>query len=220
MGDHGEFIVPDDPRWNLNLVADWVDKADIASSQVEKIASYLRPIKDKILCLLKGNHEYKYIIKRHDNVHKWLCDKLELPDGGFSCFLRLVFERENSAERSAFLGCLTHGGSCATTAQGKRTALQKWMRQNMADFYAYGHIHTVDFYDMSRLTMSQNSAIVNREIMGVLSGCFLRTYVKGVESTYGEMRTYEPTVMGYSVIELDIQERSTTFKKKVYTRDN
>lgn len=218
MGDYADFVVPSDPRWDLNQIADWVDKTDIARSQVDKTIELLSPIKEKNLCMLMGNHEYKYMTHTTNNVQKWITEGLGTTNAGYSCFLNLVFDRENSAEHHGFIGCMTHGGSCASTESGKRTALGKWMLHNVANFYAYGHVHTVDFLDRAPLGIGANMQIQNKEIMGVISGCFLKTYEKGVFPSYGEMRTYGSTVLGYSMIEFNITDASLTFRKKIYAK--
>ncbi len=218
MGDYCDFVTPHDPRWDTTQIEDWVRKDDIAKSEVDMAIEMLKPIRSKGLCLLLGNHEYKYMTHDNNNVQQWICDGLELYNAGYSCFLNLVFERDKSKEHHQYTGALTHGGSCATTESGKRTALGKWMMQNMGDFYAMGHVHTVDFLDRAPLACSQAGKIINREIMGVISGCFLKTYNEGVNPTYGEMRTFSPTVLGYSMIELNIVDGSMTFRKKIYTK--
>jgi len=218
MGDYCDFVVPGDPRFDLNQIAEWVDKTDIVRSQANKAIELLAPIKDKNLCMLMGNHEYKYMVHSNNNVQAWITDGLGAKNAGYSCFLKLVYERENSAEHHSYIGALTHGGSCASTESGKRTALGKWMMHNVASFYAMGHVHTVDFLDRAPLGVSQDMQIENKEILGVISGCFLKTYEKGIYPSYGEMRSYGPTVLGYSMIEFNVVDSSMTFRKKIYTK--
>ena len=220
MGDLAEYIAPGDPRWNRKLIAEWVDHDDVARSQTKRVIDVFKPIRDKCIGLIAGNHEYKFMLHQHDNVQEWNCEALDLPNLGYSCFVNLVFEREKSNEHHAFLGCVTHGGSGATTDTGAKNALRKWMTQNRADWYAYGHLHRVGMIDKDQLAVNQAMKIVDKETIGVLTGCFFKTYQEGVDPSYGEMRTFEPNTIGYSVIEFNVNENSMSFQKKVYLDTN
>lgn len=217
MGDYAEYIGPHDPRWNRKLVADWVDQDDVANSQTEWVVSLLKPIASKCIGLLAGNHEYKFMLHSHDNVHEWLCDRLGQTNLGYSCFINLTFRRDNSRESYSYQGCAVHGGSGATTDVGATNALKKWMMQNHAKWYAYGHVHRIKYQERVVLDMGETGKIKNVQTMGVLTGCFFKTYANGVDPTYGEMRTFEPTTLGYSMIELEIESGSLEFRKKIYT---
>uniref|UniRef100_A0A6M3L267 Calcineurin-like phosphoesterase n=1 Tax=viral metagenome TaxID=1070528 RepID=A0A6M3L267_9ZZZZ len=216
MGDLAEYIGPRDPRWNRKLVAGWVDQDDVARSQTKKVVQIFNPIAPKVIGASAGNHEYRFMLHQSDNVQEWICEGLSVTNLGYSCFVHLVFERENSNEHHLFKGCITHGGSGATTDTGAKNALRKWMTQNDALWYAYGHLHRVGMIDRDELGTNQINKIIDKETIGVLTGCFFRTYQDGVDPSYGEMRTFEPNTIGYSVIEFDINEGSMSFQKKVY----
>jgi len=82
MGDYGEFISKDDRRHDyagLNL------KYVTPEKQYRKIASDLEPIKDNIIALLAGNHEYTYWMNNGIDWANWLAalhqDPIQTEDG-------------------------------------------------------------------------------------------------------------------------------------------
>lgn len=194
MGDYAEFITPKDKRFDPNLksIAEWVESDNIAHCQVDWLTKLFMPIKKKCIGLLYGNHENSIRVFNHDNVIKNLCEKLEVSNLGFSCFLRLYFKRENSGESHLITGAFTHGASNAITEGYKLTILTRWMKQNEADIYAYAHLHDYIPKSISRMTCAQNK-IKSKVTIGATIGSWFRTYTKGIIASYGEQKCYSPT---------------------------
>ncbi len=195
MGDYAEFITPKDKRFDPNLksVAEWVEPDNIAHCQVEWLTKLFMPIKKKCVGLLYGNHENSIRIYNHDNVIKNLCENLEVPILGFSCFLHLCFKRENSSETHLVKGAFTHGSSNAVTEGYKVTVLARWMRQNEADIYGYAHVHDYIPKSLSRIGTTSTGKIKSKVSIGATTGSWFRTYTQGVIASYGEMKNYPPT---------------------------
>jgi hypothetical protein len=59
MGDYGEFITPNDKRWDSKSIADWLkdEQDNIAEVQTEHLQKLLEPIANKCIGLIEGNHE-------------------------------------------------------------------------------------------------------------------------------------------------------------------
>jgi len=196
MGDYAEFITPKDKRFDPNLksIAEWVEPDNIAHCQTEWLIKLFTPIKKKCLGLLYGNHENAIRIWNHDNVQKNLCDALGVPNLGFSCFIKLHFQRENSNEKHLIKGAFTHGSSCAITEGAKLMALMRWMKSMNADIYAYGHIHDYIPKSLSRMTaVDTGEKIKSKVSIGATTGSWFRTYTKGIIASYGEQKCYPPT---------------------------
>jgi hypothetical protein len=213
-GDSCELILPKDKRWDEGMIADYVDKNDIAQSQEDHIFKKYKPNTKKCLGKHSGNHEYNFKLFENCDIQKHLCHRLGVTDLGYSCFMSLIFERENSTEAHKICCCGTHGAGGATTPIGKRNALKKWMNQNNANLYWYGHVHDIIMENRPYLDYDKNLKLVNREAMGVIGGCFFKTYVQGSDATYGERRLFSPTEIGYAVVTINIEEMSFTFNKK------
>jgi len=213
MGDYAEFITPKDKRYDDQIISDWVKKHDIAHCQEEYIIEKFRPIKDKIIGFIRGNHESTYHRHNYGDVQQHICDGIGIKNLGFSCFFDLLFHRANAKHRYRL--CLTHGSTGACTDSWKNTVLKRWIDQNDATIYAYAHVHDIIHKARQYLSVNQIGKIVNREAMGVMTGCFFKTYVQGSMSTYGEEKNLPPVKLGYPIIELDIPSYQLNFTEKV-----
>lgn len=196
-GDYAEFITPKDKRFDPNLksIAGWVEPDNIAHCQTEWLTDLFKPIKNKCVGLLYGNHENSIRVFNHDNVIKNLCDEkhLNVTNLGFSCFLRLFFKRENSNETHLVKGAFTHGSSGAITEGAKLMALMRWMKQNEADIYGYAHMHDYMPKSLSRMIINDNGKIKSKVAIGAVTGSWFRTYTQGIVASYGEQKVYPPT---------------------------
>jgi len=198
MGDYAEWITPKDKRFDPSLksITEWVEPDNIAHCQTEWLTKLFTPIKKKCVGLLYGNHENSIRMYNHDNVIKNLCENLGVDNLGFSCFLRLFFKRENSNETHLVKGCFTHGSSGAITEGAKLMALMRWMKQNEADIYGYGHIHDYIPKSLSRMIISDSGKIKSKVSIGCTTGSWFRTYTHGIVASYGEQKCYPPTEIG------------------------
>lgn len=217
-GDYNDLITPDDPRWQFGAVSDWVKPYDISHCQEEWTFSKFEKIKDKCVGLQWGNHEWEYKRHKFGDIHEHLCTRLGVNNLGFSCFLDLIFERENSNEAHLFRCLGTHGSSNATKSSGKQKILNDWMLTGNAQIYWYAHMHDILHQSKKYLDVDRKGHIVNREALGVVTGSFLKTYVQGDQALYGERKNYSPNKLGYPVITINIPEGTLEFKEKVYTR--
>ena len=199
MGDYGEYITPDDPRWDPSskLVAKWIDQDNIAHDIENRVANLFYPIKDKCVGLMYGNHENSYRKHKFGNVHKNIREKLEVDDLGYVCVVKFKFHRDNSAEKHEIIGAFTHGASGAITQQGKINALKRFMSYfPEADFYGYGHTHTIDSTESISLSVLDNNQVKDKIRHGVLTGCYFKTYGISEIGSYGESKLYPPTRIG------------------------
>jgi hypothetical protein len=210
MGDMGEFITPDDKRFDpsLKVIPEWVDQDDIAHCIEQRAISLFSPIKDKCLGLLYGNHEDAYRIHKFGNVHQHICDGLGVDNLGYSCFLRL-FVRSDGKEKTleqrnthCFIGVLTHGSGWAVTKGAKLNRLHRFMNAFDGDFYAHGHMHDMITDTKPYLTVSRRSnrkKIKAAESVGAVTGSWFRTYTQGTIASYGEKKSYPATKIGCPV---------------------
>jgi len=196
MGDYCEFITPKDKRFDPNLksIAEWVEPDNIAHCQTEWVKKLFTPIKKKCLGLLYGNHENAIRVFNHDNVQKNLCEALDVSNLGYSCFLKLHFNRENSNEKHLIRGAFTHGSSGAITEGAKLMALMRWMKSMEADIYGYAHIHDYIPKSLSRMMATDTGEKIKSKVsIGATTGSWFRTYTKGIIASYGEQKCYPPT---------------------------
>jgi len=205
MGDLGEFIAEGDKRWDPSLlsIAGWVEQDDIAKTQEDWIVKLLDPIRKKCVGLLYGNHEESIRKFLKTNVQKHICQELQVDNLGYSCFIRFRFERENSNERHIVKGCFTHGAGAAITRGAKINRLERFMNSFDARIYGYGHVHDIIESDRPYIYVSEQGKIKQKVDIGLMTGCWFRTYTQGVQASYGEQKAYPPTVIGCPYITID-----------------
>ena len=196
MGDKAEFITPSDPRWEAGAIPEWVHDDNIAVDQADRYCNIFDPITDKCLGLPEGNHEEAIRIHSHINVQKNICRKLGVDNLGYSCFLKLKFKRRRSNETHMVTGFLTHGAGCAITKGAKLNRLQRTMDSFEANFYAHGHVHDIITDEKAYLTVDSQNRVRQKSKVGAMTGCWFRTYTQDVKASYGEKRTFPPTVIG------------------------
>jgi len=194
MGDYGEFIAPSDPRWDWQMIADWVEPSNIAECQRRWIANLLLPIKGQCLGLLMGNHENKIRQRNYQDVHLDLCRDLGVPNLGYSCFYRLFFTRN----RGTFtVDChFEHGSGGAQTEGGKIMRLSKAMLAFDSDIIAMGHLHDIKINAIPMLYMDKEYHIKQKVKVGAITGSWFRAYMEGPYPTYAEVGGYNPVNLG------------------------
>jgi hypothetical protein len=211
MGDYGEFITPKDKRFDPSqkAISEWLHFDNIAEDQTNKIVKVLTPIKSQIIGLLYGNHEESMRIINHNNVAKNICDRLEVPNLGYSAFVRLHLQKSGVSQHT-IVGCFTHGSSSAITEGAKMMALMRFMKSFEADIYGYGHVHDYIPKSLSRMAIMPSpggkTKIKQHVAIGTTTGCWFRTYTQGVIASYGERKVYPPTEICCAKIMIDADE--------------
>jgi len=197
MGDYGEFITQRDPRWDVAVIADWVKRDDIAMSQVDYIVDIFKPIRNKCVGLLEGNHEDAIRVHNDVDVLTRICKGLDVTPLGYSCFVRFVFTRTGGS--NSFIGFFSHGAGWAITKGAKINRLQRLMDAFEADIYAIGHMHDIITDTKPYLTLNQANEIKQAEKVGAVTGSWFKTYAQGVRASYSEKKNYPPTILGCPV---------------------
>ncbi|WP_059280122.1 hypothetical protein [Dehalococcoides mccartyi] len=198
IGDYGEFISPNDKRWDGKCISMWVDKDDIAESQVDYISRLFRPIASQCIGMLEGNHENMFRVHSHADPQKNICKRLEAANLGATSFINLHFRRSN-ADCRLIRVVAAHGAGCAITPGAKLTRLQRFMNQYAARIYMHGHVHDIITHTIPYLDVSDAGRIVSRDKVGAMTGCFFTTYTQGIAPSYGEWKNYPPTSLGCPV---------------------
>jgi len=217
-GDLIDCISVTDKRFSLTSFAGHVTTPQ---DQADRVLEILRPIKDRILFLLLGNHEYK-LINKFDLLRYW-CNELEVPWGG-------VMAKFISANKTGhyWKGLFTHGSGTLRSAakdpiqaEANMKANLKKKLQHLASDCIYmsmghthrqltvnptiqNHLHMID--DGERLNQTyivdidQSGPHINVEARWYCcSGSFLATMSQPGQHVipYSEMAMYAPVEMGY-----------------------
>lgn len=199
MGDYMECITPSDfKRWDGAGIASWLHPDNIAYDEYTRFCDLVSPIRNKCIGLIEGNHEEAIRKHNSDNMQKIICEKLNLTNLGYSCFIKFNFQRGKTVLKD-YVGYFTHGSGCAVTAGAKLIRLQRTMDNFDADIIAHAHVHDIITYTKPYLTLNNSNQVKNRNKVAAMTGCYFRTYTQGEVSSYGEVKGYPPTTIGSPV---------------------
>lgn len=171
-------------------VGDIYEEDDNPTGQIARITEYFKPIKDKILLILEGNHEYRTYketgISPCDHIAAALGLKERYSKNVAYLFLTTTV-RGTDCNRTYTI-YTTHGSSSTSVISGKAANLEKMSRVCDADLYLIGHTHDVlafhkNYYEVDRK---------NKKLKEVT-----RTFVNANSFTsyggYGAKRGYTPS---------------------------
>jgi hypothetical protein len=203
MGDMADCILPGDKRFDMGVLDKWVTQGDIPESLRKRIVKILKPIKDKCLCYLSGNHEETLHKFNNDDISGHVCSDLGLPYGGYSAFVSVNFCRlmnsKNGNHNMPLLFHVRHGAGAAQSEGARTMTLMRLVNTFSADIYLMGHLHCITTYCPERLELS-GGKIKAKRLIAAITGSWLKAYEQGGIS-YAEMKGYKPTQIGCPVIQ-------------------
>ena len=172
--------------------AGWVEQTGSPQEQLDSLYEVLKPIKDKILINLEGNHSERIWKQSGIRVSKILSKMLGVPFGGYSAFLKLKVGAMN------YIVHAQHGSSNAWYPHTKLTAAMRTAQHTDADLYLYGHTHELLSLKVPRRSMDNRSrTVITSEKYFVLTGSFLE-----YEGSYAQKKNMYPVQTGIANITL------------------
>jgi len=207
MGDACEFIAPKDPRFTRHTLASWVDEDNIILSQSDYEIAEEKPIARQCIGRHLGNHEGQYAKRNDSNMHKYICEKLNVPDLTVSAFTRITFQRTTSdtigntwnfdvVTKHPWKGCLQTPGSRANKIDTN-------MKNFDADVIAIAHYHDIQWRKKPKALHLDGILRTRAGIQyGCMTGCWFKGYQEGDVSSYVEEADYSPTVIGCPYIKV------------------
>jgi hypothetical protein len=217
MGDYGEFINFHDPRFDFNNLSPWVLKQmsgkpldrkgreaagfTVAGIQRDWLEVKLKPIADKCLGLLYGNHEDVIRVRYECETALGLADRLKVLNLGYDCYLRLLFcgGGDKHAAQS-LVEYLHHGFVTSRLAGGTALGLERmFMQHPQARIIVLAHGHRRQCIPSEAFNIKWNSkqpfSSVNR--YAAMTGPYLRSYSEpGDLAGYAERKGLPLTTMG------------------------
>lgn len=189
MGDLIDCIIHTDKRFDIS----GGDTYNMIDDLVDDIENILRPIKERIICMLMGNHEYHMYQDGYGDPVKKICKNLNIPYGGFSSYIKLSI-RPKSHQRSLVLW-VHHGWFAGRKRGAKVNSLEDNASSYEADVYLAGHSHDLWATRKSRIYWGGAKDVIFGN-----TGSFLETASKGTVS-YSERANYPPQKLGVLKIE-------------------
>jgi hypothetical protein len=162
---------------------------------VEDAAKFYGRYAPNILLLADGNHETS-ISQRHEiNILDRLAEKINVPRGKYSGFIRFQFQNEAESKRKSFTMYYNHGsgGNSPVT----RGAIKTNRRQHdvEADFYVSGHIHTSMEIPRPRVRLNEQCNVELYEPEHILLGTYKNDFMTGGWADHKEFSA--PNLGGY-----------------------
>lgn len=184
MGDYIDNIRPwkrgvVDRRWCYSLLKgnlNWVE-------QWEEFVRLVKPIKDKCIGLLWGNHEWGTF--EEDEFARMVEKDLGVPFLGARAIIGIRVDGKGVRKKDWFVFAV-HGDYNGDTKGGALNRLKQLSQTVMANIYLYGHTHfkSTDKGERVYIRMLDGKLEMVREpIISVLTGGFVDPYC-GVADTY------------------------------------
>ena len=208
MGDYADCIIKDDKRFQSGGLAKWVEKDNIIQSQLDYVTDLFMPVKDKIICMLTGNHEETIHDKYQNNFTVNLCRNLGVTYAGYTCFIDIRFIRSKN-DNGTSSHCMVHAWHGAGAAQTEGARLMRLMRlvnDIEARIYLMGHLHAITYHTPDRL-VCKDGKVKSERLAAVITGSWLKTYTQTktdepVPPSYGEKAGYKPSRLGCPIIHI------------------
>jgi len=204
MGDYADCIVPSDfKRWEGKILSPWMkDNVDnIGPTQCDAVCEQLKPIWNKCLGLLEGNHEDSIRRFNHYDMLKEILkranQKNEVPYAGVSCFVNLSFRRKNSTEVHSYIIHARHGEGSARTSGARALSVLR-LSQSMvnAHIVLMGHLHGQESPDIPQRLILRGGKIKSFETIATMTGAWIKAYMQGVPPCYLERWGTPPSTLG------------------------
>lgn len=216
-GDGIEGITIDDKRYH----PDSQPKDDPIPNPLRQVRIHinrLKPIKDKLLCMLESNHPEK--LWRHLRVTQCMCEELDIPYGTWTAKLTIT-DRKN---RLMYKSYHTHGKraikSDAGNAQRREDNMKETLMRHLEDqagdtvLMCKAHVHKLLIREpFPRLYITDDGKESHQAYTTadhtadwihpdhrwyVCTGSFLKLFGDGI-SGYAEKAEYKPNELGFAI---------------------
>lgn len=219
-GDSIDSINFSDKRFDPRDIDDKVDLHDLARSQADIYCNLMKPIADRCICKLSGNHEETLGRKYHFDVNNYICGRLGVRNAGYNAYINISFARSCSSPRapSTTLKIFSsHGFGGGRSVGAKMNNIISIGNMFLADIYVMGHNHEKVVKDAEILDCSlgkKNPIIIARKRLYILAGSFLKTFEQG-QTSYGEIKVFPPIPTGFTKIFVEpFRQKSITGTKR------
>ena len=197
MGDFVDAVVyTDKKRFNpVTIDPEYrvKDLKDLPRKQINNFFEKVKPIKDKCLALLIGNHEETIIKHYHNDIYDMLLRRFKMqPEKmGYVGFFRLKLYTQGQRRFSVLLA-LNHGDGGGGFREGYPiNKLHDVFRAYDADICVMGHVHQLVEDDRKVMTVDQNGNLKKRFRYWGISGSFLKTYNDGTANYFEHKGRWE-----------------------------
>lgn len=171
--------------------------------QLKQCVKIFEPIKDKILCVLPGNHENRVYKSDGLDITEIMCAQLGIPEK-YSPTTALVFIRfgKQKSHRPGkpflYTAYVTHGSGGGRKEGGKVNRLADLAAIVDSDIYIHAHTHLPLVFKESFYRVSSGNSSV-----ALVDKLFVNTAASLNYGGYGDRQGFKPASKSYPVIYLD-----------------
>jgi hypothetical protein len=204
LGDLCEFISRHDFRFRQSQLATWLRgdeleySDDLVAKEIEITTAKLKPIADKCLGLLYGNHEDKQLTAFDRDVHRELVKGIGVNSLSDEAWIRMVFRRGGKLGNAGTVLDIYchHGWFAGRKAGAKVNNLHDLFGSWDADIIAVGHGHErLIAPPFITMRMNQTGQIEERRRYALMTGSYMRSHVVG-NTSYASAKGFRPTDIG------------------------
>lgn len=208
LGDYCDCIIMNDKRFDIKSVdKEFLPQLDnLPMAQLKSLEKLLEPIKDKIICMIPGNHEDRFRTYNSVDVMYELHRDLGVEVGDYMSFLRLKFDHKQF-HTTPIVVWLQHGWFSGRKMGGKVNQLSDVANSFEADVYLAGHSHDLWATTIEKLCLatSGKELLKEKKIFGN-TGTFMETITSG-GSGYAERKAYPMSKIGTLRFDIYPQKR-------------
>jgi len=165
LGDYCDYINMRDPRFDPDELPDWLfgraQLKDIARTETARFLEIVKPIKDKCIGLIEGNHETSILRHSETDVYSILIEGLASDHEhrlDHSGFIAWRFNRQGGSTWTLTIFA-THGAGGGTSKGNSGNKLGKLVEQvDGADVVLMGHLHDPTYKPIARRRMGRREA--------------------------------------------------------------
>lgn len=214
--------VKDTPNCYCILGGDLMDTAISASigdtyganvqpmHQLEMCVKLFEPIKDKILCVLHGNHENRVYKSDGLDMTQIFCNQLGIGER-YSATTALLFisfgNDRHHARKETYIVYATHGNGGGRKEGGKINRLVDLAEIVDADLYFCGHTHLPATLKTGFYRAAPNAGSVN-----MVTHTFVNTAAALNYGGYGDVQGYKPSCKDYPIAVLSGERKKITVR--------
>jgi len=201
----GDMMEYDIPSHMTNKGVMW-EQGLSPKQQREELTKILKPHKDRIVCLIAGNHEDRSYDRVEENPLDRIAEVLDVPFVPVSTWLRFIIYNDNGDEE-IYTGYVIHGsGGSQNPEYNLRKEIEK--KRMLGDFVAIAHIHRLYDKDYLCRYIDEEGRVSERIIYGFRTGGFLK------DPRYAVKRSMEHPDCGYYRLWFDAGKHRLYYEKE------
>jgi predicted phosphodiesterase len=171
--------------------------------QLKQCVKIFEPIKDKILCVLPGNHENRVYKSDGLDITELMCAQLGIPEkySPTTALLFIRFGKQSSHKHNRphlYTAYVTHGSGGGRKEGGKVNRLADLASIVDADIYIHAHTHLPLVFKESFFRVSGSNSSV-----ALVDKLFVNTAASLNYGGYGDRQGFKPASKRSPVIYLD-----------------